>query len=212
VPSQLGWAMQGRGEFSLLIAAEALSDGIIDTTTASAVRAPSLGTCGSFACVSPQVTHSRVPWPQAVLAVLVASFVAPFGFRHYLQVNPSQDVDVDVRMGADAPLPQSGDGSPPHQVLGAGVDAPSLGVELTVDGCMGGDATHPSVNGQSVGGVDDSRSRSSSGAPEGVVIRTSMQEEGEGGVGNAAAQEPGAREHLQGGEGAARACEVVSSS
>ena len=42
VRTQLGWAMQGRGEFSLLIAAEAAREGIVAPTTASAVSYVSL--------------------------------------------------------------------------------------------------------------------------------------------------------------------------
>eukprot|EP00753_Platysulcus_tardus_P014442 PLAT4369.1.p2 GENE.PLAT4369.1~~PLAT4369.1.p2 ORF type:complete len:452 (+),score=214.64 PLAT4369.1:97-1452(+) len=53
---KLGWAMNGRGEFSFLISAQALAEGIMSPTLASAVT-----------------------W-----ALLLSSALAPCGFRHYL--------------------------------------------------------------------------------------------------------------------------------
>lgn len=55
--ARFAWAMNGRGEFSFLIAAQAAAEGILSPANTSAV----------------------------VWALLVSSFAAPFGFRHYLQ-------------------------------------------------------------------------------------------------------------------------------
>ena len=86
--------MQGRGEFSLLIAAEAAREGIVAPTTASAVSFASctVALCRCLGCwrCSDERLRSLMQArgcaraAQVVLAVLLASFLAPFGFRHYL--------------------------------------------------------------------------------------------------------------------------------
>ena len=133
---QLGWAMQGRGEFSLLLAAEATADGIVSPTLSSAI----------------------------VLAVLVASFMSPFGFRHFLRKQahlPSPQPSLGGHDAAAmdesvlAPLPLATVGSPPPDATANDPSSDNLAppasqqhVELEladIDGVVGNDAAvaHP---------------------------------------------------------------------
>lgn len=60
---QFSFAMCGRGEFSFLIADEAVRDGLLDP-----------------------IHYSAIVW-----ALLLSSFTSPFGFRHYLQKSEPED-------------------------------------------------------------------------------------------------------------------------